>query len=236
MNRLDPEKLIRALLERLWPPSRRSGRSSPPPSTPTAQAPTGRATRAVAPKARGRQITFTGGPAGLEIVIPAQRNLSVIIFLGVWLLGWCAGEISAIARLLGGPQTESWQFILVWLALWTLGGVFAGYTWLWNLVGKERVVLGPSTLSLARDILGLGRTSVYHLYRIRKLRVAVVPGQNSEKTVALRLAGLVGSICFEYEDKTVSFGGGLARDEAGLIIERMRQRYPFPAQQPTWTG
>ncbi len=236
MDRLDAGKILRAHLAWLWPPSRRRGETTALPSTSAPRPPADRAVQDAARKVQGRRITFTGGPAGLEIVIPAQRNLSVILFLGVWLLGWCAGEISAITRLVGGPQTDSWHFVLVWLVLWTLGGAFAAYTWLWNLVGKERIVLGPSTLSLKRDILGMGRISEYLLYRVRGLRVAPAPGPSPDKTVALRIAGLVGSICFDYDATTISFGGGLARSEAELIVERMRQRYPFPEQQPSRTS
>jgi hypothetical protein len=229
MNRLDSAKIRRTLSLWRWPSSRRrQGGDSPSPAPDRA--------RAAPLAAPGRRITFTGSPAGLEIVIPAQRNLFVILFLGSWLVGWCMGEISAIARLVKGPQAESEEMLLVWLVLWTLGGLFAGYTWLWNLAGKERILLGPSTLCIRRDIFGIGKTRAYPLYRIRNLRPASAPGLPPERTVALKLAGLIGAISFEHEGRTVSFGGGLSREEAELIIARMRQRYVFPDQPPVRTG
>jgi hypothetical protein len=44
------------------------------------------------PSALGVRATFMGGPEGLEIVIPAQRNPFTLVFLGVWLTGWMMGE------------------------------------------------------------------------------------------------------------------------------------------------
>ena len=40
-----------------------------------------------------------GGPEGLEIVIPARRQVFVLLFLGVWLVGWLMGELTVIMQL-----------------------------------------------------------------------------------------------------------------------------------------
>jgi len=173
--------------------------------------------------------TITGGPEGLEIVIPARRHLLVLLFLGVWLVGWLMGEMTAITQLFSGRSSGPEGFILIWLVFWTLGGGFAAYIWLWMLVGKERILIGTSTLHVKRDVLGLGRTRTYELYKIRNLRVAPQPTGPRDAGAAFRLSGLAGGlIAFEYEGKTIRFGAAIDEPEGQMIVERMKQRYAFP--------
>ncbi len=179
------------------------------------------------------RVSLTGGPEGLEIVIPAQRNLVVILFLGVWLAGWVVGELTTLADFLKGDPKRPEGFVLLWLALWTVGGVFAAYLWLWMLVGKERILMGTSALRLKRDVLGLGPTTTYDLFRVYNLRVATKPVSPRDTAVTPRLASLIGGlIAFEYQGKTIRFGAALDEAEAQMIVERMRQRYAFP-ERPT---
>jgi hypothetical protein len=186
---------------------------------------------AAVPKLRA---LITGGPEGLEIVIPARRNLIVLLFLGIWLAGWVTGELTALAELLSGSPEGPEGFLLLWLALWTFAGAFAAYTWLWMLVGKERIVMGTSALHVKRDVLGLGRTRTFGLFRIRNLRVASGPTGPRDVAAALRLAGLTGGlIAFEHDGKTIRFGASLDPAEAQIIVERMKQRYAFPELPPT---
>lgn len=175
------------------------------------------------------RATITGGPEGLEIIIPARRHLLVLLFLGVWLVGWLMGELTAIAQMFSGRPGGPEGFLLIWLVFWTLGGGFAGYVWLWMLAGKERILMGTSTLSMKRDVLGLGRTRTYGLYKIRSLRVAAQPTGPGDAAAALRLSGLAGGlIAFDYEGKTIRFGAAIDEPEAQAIVERMKQRYVFP--------
>jgi hypothetical protein len=179
------------------------------------------------------RVTLTGGPEGLEIVIPAQRNLVVLLFLGVWLAGWVMGELTTLADILKGGPRQPDGLVLLWLALWTVGGVFATYMWLWMLVGKERILMGTSVLRLKRDVLGLGPAHTYELFRVYDLRVATRPVGPRDTAVTPRLARLIGGlIAFEHEGKTIRFGASLDEAEAQMIVDRMRQRYAFPKLLP----
>lgn len=169
---------------------------------------------------------MTGGPDGLEIVIPGGRNLAVAIFLGLWMAGWLAGELNAIALLRRAGTSD--PVLLLWLAGWTAAGIVVAYVWLWVLVGRERVLLGASTLRLKRDVLGFGRTRVYPLSKVRNLRVAPPPLRSGSSNLFLSLAGVVGgAIAFECEERTIRFGASIDEAEAHRIIDRMRQRYAF---------
>jgi hypothetical protein len=97
-------------------------------------------------------------PEGLEILIPARRNWFVTIFLGFWLCGWAMGEFMVPATFFTqGGDPGAILFTAVWLAVWTVGGVFALYIFWWSLVGRERILLTPSTLSIKRELFGMGR-------------------------------------------------------------------------------
>ena len=175
------------------------------------------------------RATIEGGPEGLEIVIPARRNLFALVFLGVWLVGWIVGEVTAIAAVASSGRRAADAFLLLWLTVWTVGGCAAAYSWVWMLVGKERVLMGTSALRVKRDILGLGRSRFYQLFKIRNLRVADQPIAAKDPRAAFRPWGIAGgAIAFDYEGKTIRFGSWIGADEARMIIERMKARFAFP--------
>lgn len=181
------------------------------------------------PRAPKIRATITGGPEGLEIVIPVRRHFFPLLFLGVWLVGWLMGETTAIRQIFsdrpGGPAA----FLLLWLILWTAGGGVAAYLWLWMLVGKERILMGASALHMKHDVLGLGRVRTYELLKIRNLRVAPPPAAPRGTGVMVGLPGVAGGlIAFEHAGKTVRFGASIDEIEARTIVERMRQRHSFP--------
>jgi hypothetical protein len=118
--------------------------------------------------------------------------------------------------------------LLFWLLLWTAAGLVALYVWLWRLAGKERILLGTSTLRVKRDILGFGGTRVYELRKIRGLRVVPRPAGSANRDVTARISGLAGgAIEFEYENRAIQFGFAIDETAARTIVERMRQRYAF---------
>ena len=181
--------------------------------------------KSVAPETR---VSIQGGPEGLEIVIPASRNLFVAIFLGVWLIAWSIGEMKVLAQVLSGRMGPPGPVLLLWLLFWTAGGLVAVYVWLWRLAGKERILMGTSTLRMKRDILGFGRTRVYDLRKISRLHVVPPSVGSVDRDVAARLSGLAGgAIEFEYERWAIRFGFSIDETEARMIVERMTQRYVF---------
>ena len=180
-----------------------------------------------------KRAIIEGGPEGLEIIIPAGRNLFAVVFLGVWLVGWLVGEVTAIAAITSTGNLAADAFLLLWLTFWTIGGCVAAYTWLWMLVGKERILMGASTLCVKRDILGLGRTRTYELFRIRDLRVVAQADMPRAPRIAFRPWGAAGGlIAFDYEGKTIRLGGAIEAAEARMIVERMKARFAFP-EMPT---
>src|SRR5882762_1075811 len=93
-----------------------------------------------------RRSSLKDGPEGLEVVVPAKRNLFVMLFLLAWLGGWAFGEVSALRELISGAAGGPKAFMAFWLVGWTIGGGLAVFAWLWMLAGRERILLRPGIL------------------------------------------------------------------------------------------
>lgn len=117
---------------------------------------------------------FRPGPEGLEVVIPAVRNVVLLVFLGGWLIAWLFGELTALAAfagLLASQPSPGQAFLGFWLIFWTLGGGCAALVWLWTLGGAERLPMGSSVLTLHWRVFGVGPAWGYERHRIYNLRV-----------------------------------------------------------------
>lgn len=123
----------------------------------------------IAPAAR--RSTLFDRPDGVELIVPAKRNLLLMLFLLAWLGGWAFGELSALRELLSGKNGPV-SFLLFWLLGWTVGGGFAAFVFLWMLAGRERIVLRPRVLAIRREIFGWGRTREYDLAHVRNVRIS----------------------------------------------------------------
>ena len=183
---------------------------------------------AVVPPAKPK-ATVEETASGLEVRIPARRNWFIILFLGFWLCGWAMGEVAVISQLAAGERDAgSSAFLLVWLAGWTLGGAFAIYVSVWSLAGRERVRLGASTLSIKREVFGIGRLREYELSHVRDLRTTPSPYNPFDFRSALQFWGVGGGVvAFDHGAATVRFGASLEEGEAKAIIERLKSRAAF---------
>lgn len=178
------------------------------------------------PQARA---TVTETPTGLHIAIPANRNWFIVLFMGFWMCGWLFGECAVIKTLITGKAGASDLFLVGWLGAWTVGGAFVGHQVLWNMVGKELIVLGVQTLAIKRDVLGFGRVREFDLTEVRDLRV----DSTSSGLAKLNwgspgtFGASTGTIAFDYGAKTFHFGSGLDESEARQLIARLNARYNF---------
>ena len=197
------------------------------------------------------RAVMNDSPEGLEIVIPAPRIWPVVVFLGVWLVGWATGEVFALRQILSPAPVQAKVFLAVWVAFWTFGGTAALSICMWMLVGHERVRLRPDALTIQREAFGLGPTRVFELDRIRNLRAQPLPPL-SEVTVAsnaqapdgapvvsaeqaktiLRVIGIGGpGISFTYASRPVRFGAALDPMEAQMLVTQLQARHAFAEGQ-----
>ena len=165
-------------------------------------------------------------PGGIELSIPSRRNYLVALFLAFWLCGWTFGEVSAARQLMfpvhqmHGDEPDA--FLIIWLCMWTLGGVFAVSTLLWNLTGRERIVV-QDAFSIRREAFGLGWGKHYELQSVKDLR-AVESNANSGPFGFGRRDSFglqSGPLAFDYGAKTVQFGAGVDMAEAKYLVSKL---------------
>jgi hypothetical protein len=171
-------------------------------------------------------------PDGLLIRIPSKRYWFAIAFMIFWLCGWAFGELAAITSLVGffrSGESPPDLFLFVWLAGWTLGGAFAVLVVAWMLVGEELIQLRSGSLAIKRNLWGLGKVHEYDLAQVRNLRV-VHPERtrrSNELDTPWANPGR-GVIAFDYGARTITFGTSIDEAEGHMLVDRLRQRYPFP--------
>ena len=167
-------------------------------------------------------------PDGLELIVPAKRNVFVVIFLLAWLGGWTFGELSALGKLLSGAE-GAMGFLFFWLVMWTIGGGFAAFTVLWMLGGHEHIILRPRILAIRREAFGLGFTREYDLAHARNLRVSVASYDPFAWGASARFWGFGGGpVAFDYGAKTVRLAAAVDEPEAAQIVRELKARHAFP--------
>jgi hypothetical protein len=116
-------------------------------------------------------------------------------FLVVWLAGWAAGEVFALGFLIllvrsvvgsaigapwpipggewiaGGAAGFVFLFLLIWLTLWTFGGVAAITELLRSLAGEDTVSVQLSGIELERRAGPFRRTRIFDRAKIRRVRL-----------------------------------------------------------------
>src|SRR6516164_9276669 len=76
----------------------------------------------------GSRISVTTTDTYPLIVAPHKGAGVMRYFVGLFLLGWLAGFISAVSKLSsGGTFDRAHAFLVFWLVAWTLGGAMAVY-------------------------------------------------------------------------------------------------------------
>ncbi|MBH0179364.1 MAG: hypothetical protein HP491_16255 [Nitrospira sp.] len=116
--------------------------------------------------------------------------------------------------------------MVAWLAVWTVGGVVAIYAWLWQMIGKEMVIVHGQTFTTRRDIGGFGFDKDYDLVQLRNLRAEPVGFSPLNVSMALQLWGIGGGvIAFDYGATTYRLGAGLDEAEAKQAVTAINKRY-----------
>ncbi len=117
------------------------------------------------------------------------------VFLLVWLAGWLAGEVFALGFLFmivrsvvgsaiglswpvpggdwiaGGAAGFVFLFLLIWLTLWTFGGIAAITELLRSLAGEDRVSVQGSGVELERRAGPFRRLRTFERSAIRRVRL-----------------------------------------------------------------
>jgi hypothetical protein len=181
------------------------------------------------------RVLITDTSKDLRIVIPCGRSLFVICFLGFWICCWAVAEVMVPAQFLNSDTpSESRSLMVAWFAVWTVGGMVAIYAWLWQVMGKEMVIVHGQTFTTRRDIGGFGFDKEYNLAQVCNLRAEPVEFSPLNVSVALQLWGIGGGvIAFDYGVKTYRLGAGLDEAEANQAVTAIKKRYRIAGSKST---
>lgn len=200
----------------------------------------------VQPAAPRSQIQDAG--TSVQVVIPSPKYRFQTVFLTIWLVFWALGEITIGSIVVGAafalltsddpnvPRaavalTGGGLFLLVWLSLWTLGGVWAAYVWLWQIAGREILALDGRALTITQRVPGLSRSKTYLAEHVRALRVVPALSPYWGWPRGMEMWGMTGGpLAFDYGARTYRFGAGLDDAEAKQILATLVRRFPQVAR------
>lgn len=176
------------------------------------------------PKGRAKIITDS---LGLKVVIPSKKKVFTIFFVPIWLGFWVFGEIMVFTSLFTQDHEIGQRIVMtVWLVFWQLGGIWAAYTLLWTLFGRETFVIDGQKLTVMRTIFGLGQKKNYDLSHIKRMRVLEESSETSWFGGQMQVWGMhSGMIGFDYGAKTFRIARAVDAAEAHQIIELMASRF-----------
>jgi hypothetical protein len=164
------------------------------------------------------RYTVEHGPEGLRLVLPVKRHGCIVAFLGVWLLGWAAGEASVLRAMwqtgLGLDLTT--LFLLVWFAGWTVGGAVAAGFFALMLDGREIVTVDGEKLHHRIEAFGVGWTRSYRMADIERLRAWTGAGEDSTSS----------AVRFEYGADAITVLRTDTESVATMLASEILDRYP----------
>jgi len=166
-----------------------------------------------------------------RIRIPTRRNWLIMLFLGVWLAGWTAGGIAAMAE----AVTQLQPFLIVWLCGWALGWVFAASTIAMQIAGAETIAVTGGDLEIRSGAGPFVRTWRYRGATIRNLQSAAAMSdlfnmRSAQMPFWVRPRS--GSVRFDYGAETIFLANGIDQPEGREIAAWLARRLPVAARAP----
>jgi len=95
----------------------------------------------------------------LRISIPMKRRWLVIPFLLCWLSLWTYGGSET-----GSKLAKHFDFFdFVWMGMWAIGEFWVIAWCLRMLAGRDEVAVSGDTLTIRKQIFGIGLTKIYSI-------------------------------------------------------------------------
>lgn len=169
--------------------------------------------------------------SGARVTIPTARNWFVILFLCAWLGGWFFGFTSASGELLNPSNKTPTGFLSFWLIGWTLGGIAACLSVLWQLFGQEVIEVNNGLLIRRILIGGIGLNREYDFSHIEAFRVSQmdVTASHMARWSPVPFGRTAGPIAFDYGARTIRFGSCLDEAEANGLVNYLKPFLPKSA-------
>jgi hypothetical protein len=171
------------------------------------------------PPAPGSRIQELGDD--LIVRFRAHRSWGSIVFLAFWWTMWTFFGGAALHVLPEAGWGER-AFLLIWLSGWAVGEIGAAGVILWQLFGREVLMVTPNELEVRREIARLARTRRYDVALVQKIEGAQAQDDDDEKPRK--------DYCLEisYDGATIRVGEGMGEREAAwvaaTVLARIRPR------------
>ena len=165
---------------------------------------------------------------GMSIRIPAKRHWGIITFLTFWIIPWAFAEYY-VARLLffSGIDWFAKPLLAVWLLFWTAGGISILLSILWQLFGKEEILMEGYFTKVENTIFGRGLKRQYETNRLKEIKFqAPIPNLLNKQ-----LPFLGGKIQMNYGEKTIRILREINEREAKDILAQMKSYPKFSEEQ-----
>jgi hypothetical protein len=115
-------------------------------------------------------------------------------------------------------------FMVIWMIAWAFGEIMVTYSILYALGGREIVAANSESLTLKKEIFGLGLSKGYLVRDMRDLRFQPEVGAGRGRRAS--------RIAFDYGAKTIGFAQDVEEAEAAELIKLVRERCSI-VQTPT---
>lgn len=174
-------------------------------------------------------FTTAHTPEGWQVTMPMQKQWGKSLVTLIWLCGWLFGEIVVSQQLLAGTSKAPVLFLVLWLLLWTTGGVIALVDLLWHVTGHEHIIVSGNTLHHVVVLLGRLRTTrSYDTTAIQNLRATERGRPNLRFNFSFfqTARGQLGTVAFDFGGRTFHFGASLETAAARTLIEQLQTRLP----------
>ena len=169
------------------------------------------------------RVGVTPHEGGVTVTIPARRSLPVALFMLVWLAAWGAGLLFA-----GGTLLDATSFIdfaiLLFLVPWALVGGFVAWLLLTMLAGREYITVADGHLVHARGFSFLVRRRTYPLGEIHDLHWG--PRAFADTAFSTKDGGNVfglSGLRMLHDTKAVRMAQGLDHREGERVIDALRK-------------
>jgi hypothetical protein len=174
------------------------------------------------------RFTVTDEPEGVRITVPTKRSWFFLVFYAVFLCFWAFALMATLRELVKPGKTGPPSLFLVfWLGFWCVFGAVMTWAWLWNLVGRETILLRAGAIIVRREVFGISRSKEFDVTSVRDLRASAEP-YNPWGLSGIGLRTGARSLAFDYGASTYRFGEGLEEAEAKTLVELIEKRLNLP--------
>jgi hypothetical protein len=162
--------------------------------------------------------------AGEMLVIPAQRNVPVLLFLTAWFGAWTMAGVAAISAL----AAKFHALLAFWTVAWAIVWLLVANLLSWMLAGRETVQMIGGDLEIGSTVLGITQRKLCKGGDVKGLAVSpdggIWQGRQCPPLPVPRPAR--GAIRFGYGSRTRSIGFGLDGTGAAEAVGWLNKTLP----------